>query len=89
MRTFIQYDENGEIVAVMQAESLPERVEQPFHLEDEKHGVLEVSGDEEVGLRPGSEIGELFKVDVAERKLVEKSAPTPTAKKSKRSPNTK
>ena len=74
MRTFIQYDEDGEIIAVMQAESLPEGVEQPFHLEDEKHGAAEVTGDTAVKVHDGAELGRGFRFDAAQRRLVKKSA---------------
>ncbi len=74
MRTFIHYDEEGAVVAVVQAELLPEGVENPFYIEDERHGVLEVTGDEKTGWHTGSDIGRDFKVDVARRRLVAKSA---------------
>lgn len=75
MRTFIHYDEAGEVVAVVQTESLPEGVRHPFYIEDERHGVLEVTGDEKAGWQDGGDIGRAFKVDVAKRRLVVKSAP--------------
>ncbi len=78
MRTFIHYDEEGAVVAVVQTESLPEGVGHPFYIEDERHGVLEVTGDEKAGWHTGGDIGRDFKVDVAKRKLVGKSAPKRT-----------
>ena len=81
MRTFIEYDEDGEIVAVLKTESLPEGRKQPFYLEGTKHGALEVSGDAEVAKLDGGAIAKGFKVDVAKRKLVEKSAAKSTATK--------
>jgi hypothetical protein len=99
MRTFIQYDENGEIIAVLQTESLPEGVEQPFYLEDEKHGAAEVTDDAALKGHAAAELGEGFKFDAAKRKLVKKSASESaeekaaakkaTAKKGKRSSGTK
>lgn len=75
MRTFIQYDGEGEVIAVVQTESLPAGLEHPFYLEDETHGVLELNAGDEAARRPGSELARDFRVDVARRKLVEKSAP--------------
>lgn len=78
MRTFIQYDADGEVIAVVQTESLPQGLEHPFYLEDETHGVLELSEGDAAARRPGSELGHAFRVNVAKRKLVEKSAPKRT-----------
>lgn len=78
MRTFIQYDGEGEVIAVVQTESLPGGLEHPFYLEDETHGVLELHEGDEAARRPGGELGMAFRVDVARRKLVEKSAPKRT-----------
>lgn len=88
MRTFIQYDGDGEIIAVLQTEALPEGVEQPFYLEDKKHGAAEVTEDAAVEKHDAAELSEGFKFDVAKRKLVKKSAPA-AAKKGKRSSATK
>jgi hypothetical protein len=81
MRTFIHYGEDGEIIAVVQTESLPEGVEQPFNLEDEKHGAAEVTEDAAVGKHDAAELTEGFKFDAAQRKLVRKSAARSTAAK--------
>jgi hypothetical protein len=89
MRTFIQYDEDGEIIAVLQTEALPEGIEQPFYLEDEKHGAAEVTEDVALKEHAATELGEGFKFDVAKRKLVKKSAPKTAAKKGKRPSSTK
>jgi hypothetical protein len=78
MRTFIQYDGDGEVIAVVQTEALPAGLEHPFYLEDETHGVLELNEGDETARRPGTELGLAFKVDVATRRLVEKSAPKRT-----------
>lgn len=75
MRTFIQYDGEGAVIAVVQTESLPAGLEHPFYLEDETHGVLELNEGDEAARRPGGELATSFKVDVAKRKLVGKSAP--------------
>ena len=75
MRTFIHYDGDGNIISVAQTESLPEGIEHPFHLEDEKHGAAEVTDDAEAGKHTAAELAEGFKFDAAKRKLVKKSAP--------------
>ncbi|HEU4597396.1 MAG TPA: hypothetical protein VFS10_19865 [Pyrinomonadaceae bacterium] len=80
MRTFIQYDEDGEIIAVLQTEALAEGIEQPFYLEDEKHGAAEITGDAAISERAAAELGEGFRFDAAKRKLVKKSAPKAAAK---------
>jgi hypothetical protein len=89
MRTFIHYDGKGQIVAVLQTESLPEGLKHPFYLGDEGHGAAEVTEDSAVGKYAATEICEGFKFDAAARKLVEKSVPKAAAKKSKLSPDTK
>lgn len=79
MRTFVHYDEEGEIIAVVKAEVLPEGLKHPFFLEDKRHGAFEVTGGEAVKL-DGSTIAKDFRVDLAKRKLVRKSAKKSTAK---------
>lgn len=80
MRTFIQYDEDGEIIAVLQTEALAEGIEQPFYLEDEKHGAAEITGDAAISERAAAELGEGFRFDAAKRKLVKKSVPKAAAR---------
>lgn len=88
MRTFIQYDKDGEIIAVLQTETLPEGVEQPFYIEDKKQGAAEITEDAALKKHAAAELGSGFKFDVAKRRLVKKSAPA-AAKKRKRSSVTK
>jgi hypothetical protein len=89
MRTFIHYDGEGRIIAVLRTESLPEGLNHPFYLGDEGHGAAEVTEDSAVEEYAATEICEGFKFDAAQHKLVEKSAPKASAKKSKLSPGTK
>jgi hypothetical protein len=75
MRTFIQYDSEGQIVAVVQTETLPEGLKQPFYLKDKDHGAAEVTQDSAAFGRAAAELCEGFKFDVAQQKLVNKPAP--------------
>jgi hypothetical protein len=82
MRTFIQYDGEGQVIAVVQTESLPEGVKHPFYIEDKAHGVVEVTEDSAAAGQTPAELREGFKFDVAQRSLVKKpatEAPPPTA----------
>ena len=75
MRTFIQYDAEGQIVSVVQTESLPEGVEQPFYLKDKDHGAAEVTEDSATAAHDAAELCEGFNYDAAQHKLVKKPAP--------------
>jgi hypothetical protein len=75
MRTFIQYDAEGQIVAMVQTESLPAGIEQPFYLKDKDHGAAEVTEDSATTGHTVTELCEGFKYDAAQRKLVKKTAP--------------
>ena len=82
MRTFIQYDSEGQIVAVVQTETLPDGLAQPFYLKDKDHGAAEVTEDSATAGHDTAELCEGFKYDAAQRKLVKKpasEAPAPTA----------
>lgn len=72
MRTFIQYDGDGQIIAVVQTESLPPGLEQPFYLKDEGHGAAEVTQDSAAGGHDAIELCQGFRFDVAQRRLVKR-----------------
>lgn len=69
MRTFIHYDQNGEIIAVAQVEVMPEYLPHPFNLTDEGHGVLELDADDPLAERGGRELHGEFVVDVKSKRL--------------------
>jgi 2-keto-3-deoxy-6-phosphogluconate aldolase len=72
MRTFIQYDREGQIIAVVQTESLPEGLAQPFYLKDEGHSAAEITEDSAAVGHDAIELCQRFKFDAAQRKLVKK-----------------
>jgi hypothetical protein len=75
MRTFILYDGEGQVIAVVQTESLPEGVKHPFYIEDKAHGAVEVTGDSAAVGQTPAELREGFKFDVTQHKLVNKPVP--------------
>jgi hypothetical protein len=64
MRTFVLYDEEGNIQSVARVEVMPEGAEQPFLINDDgKQKVSEVSDEKLTALDP-LELHDNFKMDV-------------------------
>ena len=64
MRTFVVYDEQGNILSVARVEVMPEGVEQPFYITDEeKQKVSEVTDEKLTAIDP-LELHDNFKIDV-------------------------
>jgi 2-keto-3-deoxy-6-phosphogluconate aldolase len=72
MRTFIQYDADGQIIAVVQTETPPEGLKQPFYLKDKGHGAAEVTQDSAAAGHTPIELCQGFTFDAAQHKLVKK-----------------
>ena len=74
MRTFIRYDERGEIISVLKAAIMPGGAEHPFQLTGAGEGVIELKGDDPVAALDSLEIHDGYTVDVKEKRLVKKTA---------------
>lgn len=74
MRTFVLYNDKGEVQSVARVDALAEGVEHPFFIQDEKQKVLEVKGSKLEELPP-AELHDHYRVDTAKQKLVKKPAP--------------
>jgi hypothetical protein len=85
MRVFIVYDELGNLVSAGQFEEMHEGIEQPFHLDNPKHAVVELDSDDEnfkalaADKTPGRKKGLLkihseYKVDKKSKRLLRKDA---------------
>lgn len=84
MRTFITYDEAGEIVSVMQAEILPAAMdpdvpEVPPVPPGSNQKVVEITADTGMTKRRPLEIHENFRVDVKRGELLRRSPPNEKA----------
>jgi hypothetical protein len=69
VRTFIHYDQNGEIVSVAKVEVMPEHLEHPFTLTEEAHGVLELDPEDPLAEKAGGELIGAYSVDVKSKRL--------------------
>lgn len=70
MRTFVKFDEQGNILATCRMESLPEGLEQPYIDLAAGESAIEVEPSETFAGMSCLDIHEKCKVDVNERKLV-------------------
>jgi hypothetical protein len=72
MRIFVHYDKQGQIISVVQIESLGEGLEHPFLLDEKSGGVLELKADDPAASLPLLEIHEGFVVNVDSKKIERK-----------------
>jgi hypothetical protein len=74
MRTFVKFNQRGDIVATLRIESLPEGLQQPFVLLQQGESVAEVASEEGAGGFSLADLHQGYQVDVAEGTLVPRSA---------------
>jgi hypothetical protein len=85
MRTFVKFNQRGEIVATLRVESLPEGLQQPFVLLQPGESVAEVAPEEGVGTFSLADLHQGYQVDLAKGMLVPRTiAPEPAPKRARK-----
>jgi hypothetical protein len=71
-RTFVKYDENGDILGVIRATVFPEEYESPWGFPGEGEAIVEVDEQQDTLELPVDVLSRRYAIDVDRRKLFER-----------------